>query len=113
MFTGAQLTFGSGPILFRKHPALEQASYIVGGYTFVDALADQKAFLNSLALESALERRRTRWFSFYCGQLLRRNQVSALTNSTTFSARNPFQPQDVQAHPWTGACRATWIMGKE
>jgi hypothetical protein len=60
MFTGAQLTFGSEPIVSGEHSTLEQASHIARGYTFVDAVADQKAFLDSLALESALKRKRTR-----------------------------------------------------
>lgn len=51
MFKDVEVTFGSERILSREHAALEQASHIAKGYTFVDALADQKAFLEGLAAE--------------------------------------------------------------
>jgi hypothetical protein len=51
MFKDVEVTFGSERILSREHAALEQASHIARGYTFVDTLADQKAFLESLAAE--------------------------------------------------------------
>jgi hypothetical protein len=51
MFKDVEVTFGSERILSREHAALEQASQIARGYTLVDALADQKAFLESLAAE--------------------------------------------------------------
>lgn len=49
MFTDAEITFGSERILSREHSALEQATHIAEGYTFVDAVADQKAFVERLA----------------------------------------------------------------
>ena len=51
MFKEVEVTFGSERILSREHAALEQASHIARGYTFVDAVADQKAFLERLAPE--------------------------------------------------------------
>ena len=51
MFRDIEITFGSERILSREHAALEQASHLAQGYTFVDAVADQKAFLESLASE--------------------------------------------------------------
>jgi hypothetical protein len=51
MFKDVEVTFGSERILSREHAALEQASHIARGYTFTDALADQKAFLERLAAE--------------------------------------------------------------
>jgi hypothetical protein len=58
MFKEVEVTFGSERILSREHAALEQASHITRGYTFVDALADQKAFLESLAAELGRSARR-------------------------------------------------------
>ena len=49
MFEDIEVTFGSERILSREHAALEQASHIAEGYTFVDAVADQKAFIERLA----------------------------------------------------------------
>lgn len=49
MFADIEITFGSERILSREHAALEQASHIAEGYTFVDAVADQKAFIERLA----------------------------------------------------------------
>lgn len=49
MFSDVEITFGSERILSREHAALEQASHIAEGYTFVDAVADQKAFIERLA----------------------------------------------------------------
>jgi len=40
MFKEVEVTFGSERILSREHAALEQASHITRGYTFVDALAE-------------------------------------------------------------------------
>ena len=51
MFREIEITFGSERILSCEHSALEQASHLGRGYTFVDAVADQKAFLESLATE--------------------------------------------------------------
>ncbi len=51
MFRDVEVTFGSERILSREHAALEQASNIARGYTFVDAVSDQKAFLERLAAE--------------------------------------------------------------
>jgi hypothetical protein len=51
MFQEVEVTFGSERILSREHAALEQASSVAQGYTFVDAVADQKAFLERLAVE--------------------------------------------------------------
>jgi hypothetical protein len=51
MFEEVEVTFGSERILSREHAALEQASSVARGYTFVDAVADQKAFLERLAAE--------------------------------------------------------------
>jgi hypothetical protein len=51
MFKDVEVTFGSERILSREHVALEQASHVARGYTFTDALADQKAFLERLAAE--------------------------------------------------------------
>jgi hypothetical protein len=51
MFSDVEVTFGSERILSREHAALEQASNIARGYTFVDAVTDQKAFLERLAAE--------------------------------------------------------------
>jgi hypothetical protein len=51
MFQEVEVTFGSERILSREHAALEQASSVARGYTFVDAVADQKAFLERLAVE--------------------------------------------------------------
>jgi len=51
MFKEVEVTFGSERILSREHAALEQSSHIARGYTFVDALAEEKAFLESLAAE--------------------------------------------------------------
>jgi hypothetical protein len=51
MFQEVEVTFGSERILSREHAALEQASSAAQGYTFVDAVADQKAFLERLAVE--------------------------------------------------------------
>ena len=51
MFEEVEVTFGSERILSREHAALEQASSVARGYTFVDAIADQKAFLERLAAE--------------------------------------------------------------
>lgn len=45
MFSDVEITFGSERILSREHAALEQVSHIAEGYTFVDAVADQKAFI--------------------------------------------------------------------
>jgi len=58
MFKEVEVTFGSERILSREHAALEQASHITRGYTFVDALGDQKAFLESLAAELGKSARR-------------------------------------------------------
>jgi hypothetical protein len=49
MFSDVEITFGSERILSREHAALEQVSHIAEGYTFVDAVADQKAFIERLA----------------------------------------------------------------
>jgi hypothetical protein len=49
MFTDVEITFGSERILSREHAALEQVTHIAEGYTFVDAVADQKAFVEQLA----------------------------------------------------------------
>jgi len=49
MFADIEITFGSERILSREHAALEQVSHIAEGYTFVDAVADQKAFIERLA----------------------------------------------------------------
>jgi hypothetical protein len=49
MFSDIEITFGSERILSREHAALEQASHIAEGYTFVDAVADQKVFIEKLA----------------------------------------------------------------
>jgi hypothetical protein len=51
MFRDVEVTFGSERILSREHAALEQASNIARGYTFVDAVTDQKAFLERLAVK--------------------------------------------------------------
>jgi len=51
MFREVEVTFGSERILSREHAALEQASHLARGYTFVDAVTDQKAFLETLAAE--------------------------------------------------------------
>src|SRR5260370_283762 len=51
MFSDVEVTFGCERILSREHAALEQASNIARGYTFVDAVTDQKAFLERLAAE--------------------------------------------------------------
>ena len=51
IFKDVEVTFGSERILSREHAALEQASHIARGYTFVDAIADQKAFLEKLGSE--------------------------------------------------------------
>src|SRR6516225_2257155 len=51
MFKEVEITFGSERILSREHAALEQASNVARGYTFIDAVADQKAFLERLAAE--------------------------------------------------------------
>jgi len=51
MFRDVEVTFGSERILSREHAALKQASYLARGYTFVDAIADQKAFLEKLAAQ--------------------------------------------------------------
>ena len=51
MFKEVEITFGSERILSREHAALEQASSVARGYTFVDAVADQKASLERLAAE--------------------------------------------------------------
>ena len=51
MFADVEVTFGSERILSREHAALEQASGVVRGYTFLDAVSDQKAFLERLAAE--------------------------------------------------------------
>ncbi|MBV8359231.1 MAG: NgoFVII family restriction endonuclease [Deltaproteobacteria bacterium] len=51
MFQEVEVTFGSERILSREHAALEQASGVARGYTFLDAVSDQKAFLERLAAE--------------------------------------------------------------
>jgi len=51
MFQDVEITFGSERILSRDHAILEQASHIARGYTFVDAIADQKAFVERLSAE--------------------------------------------------------------
>jgi hypothetical protein len=51
MFCDVEVTFGSERILSREHAALEQASHIAKGYTFVDAVVDQKVFLQQLGGE--------------------------------------------------------------
>jgi len=43
MLQDVEVTFGSERILSREHAALEQASHIARGYTFVDAVADQNS----------------------------------------------------------------------
>jgi hypothetical protein len=49
MFSDVEITFGSERILSREHAALEQVTQVAEGYTFVDAVADQKAFIEKLA----------------------------------------------------------------
>jgi NgoFVII-like restriction endonuclease len=49
MFSDVEITFGSERILSREHAALEQVTQVAEGYTFVDAVADQKAFIETLA----------------------------------------------------------------
>ena len=49
MFDDIEITFGSERILSREHAAFEQVSHIAEGYTFIDAVADQKAFIERLA----------------------------------------------------------------
>lgn len=51
MFRDIEISFGSERILSRGHAILEQASHIARGYTFVDAIADQKAFVERLGAE--------------------------------------------------------------
>jgi hypothetical protein len=47
-FEDAEIVFGAESILSKEHLALAQASQLVQGYGFRDALADQKALVDAL-----------------------------------------------------------------
>ena len=47
-FEDAEIVFGAESILSKEHLALVQASQLVQGYGFRDALADQKALVDAL-----------------------------------------------------------------
>ena len=48
-FEDMEIVFGSERILSREHIALTQASELASGYSFSDALADQKLLTEALA----------------------------------------------------------------